>query len=229
MNDVNNWVAKFQLCQYSGKLLSLIKELNKIMNVPVDIPTIKKACYYAKKYHGSQIRKSGEPYYSHPIEVAYLFAKYVSSNIAKYYTTNLITIAILHDCLEDTKLTKDMIAVIFNQSIANGVEDLTRLKHAMKTTAADTLNVLFIQYKFDILHIKIFDRLHNMSTIYAIEPTKQKKMIDETVSHFIPMAFYLESNEIKQEFIRLCRNAIEQKSCCLKHKLCPLLSSVSPD
>ena len=229
MNDAKHWMSKFQPCEYSDKLLSLINEFNKTANLPVNILEIKKACYYARKYHGSQLRKSGAPYYSHPLEVAYLFAKYACENIKQYYTTDLIIIAILHDCLEDTKLTKDMIKVIFNHSVANGVEDLTRLKHAIETTAADTLNSLFIQYKFDILHIKIFDRLHNMRTIKAMEPIKKKKIIDETVSHFIPMTFYLGLYEAKQELIKLCRNEIESNQNYLKHKLYLSFPSVFPD
>ena len=229
MENFSYWESKFQPCQYSNKLLNLINELNKAANVPVDIFEVKKACHVAKEYHGSQLRKSGEPYYSHPLEVAYLFAKYVSENAKQFYTTDLIITAILHDTIEDTKLTSDMIAVIFNRSIAIGVGDLTRLKQEIKTTAADTLNSLFVQYKFDILHIKIFDRLHNMRTIYAMKPEKQKKIIDETVSHFIPMASYLELYEIKQEFIRLCTNEVKPPQDSLEHRLYPPFPSVFPN
>jgi (p)ppGpp synthase/HD superfamily hydrolase len=204
MEDIKSWESKFQPCEYSDKLLNLITELNKTARVPVNILEIKKACYYAREYHGTQLRKSGDPYYSHPLIVAYLFAKYVAENAQRYYTTDLIVIAILHDTIEDTTLTSDMIQRIFNQSVAIGVEDLTRLKYEIKTTAADTLNSLFVQYKLDILHIKVFDRVHNMRTICAMKPEKQKKIIDETVSHFIPMTSYLGLYKIKQELITLC-------------------------
>ena len=204
MENIKNWESKFQPCEYSDKLLNLITELNKTARASVNILEIKKACYYAREYHGDQKRKSGAPYYSHPLIVAYLFAKYVAKNAQQYYTTDLIVIAILHDTIEDTTLTSDMIQKIFNQSVAIGVEDLTRLKYEIKTTAANTLTLLFEQYKFDILHIKVFDRLHNMQTISFMAPKKQKKIIEETVSHFIPMTSYLNLHEVKQELISLC-------------------------
>jgi len=104
MEDIKNWESKFQPCQYSDKLLNLLIFLNTMLRIPVDIKIIQKACYYARFYHGDQTRKSGEPYYSHPLIVAYLFALYVGNNIQKYCTTDLIVIAILHDTIEDTTL-----------------------------------------------------------------------------------------------------------------------------
>ena len=121
MEDINCWEEKFELCQYSDQLLNIISELNKRIKIPVNVKTIKKACYYARMYHGEQTRKSKEPYYSHPLMVAYLFASYVGKDIPQYYTTYLIVIAILHDCLEDTKFTYEMIVKIFgNQATMLG-------------------------------------------------------------------------------------------------------------
>ena len=106
MEDIKSWESKFQPCEYSDKLLNLITELNKTVRIPVDVLEIKKACYYAREYHGSQLRKSGDPYYSHPLEVAYLFAKYVAENAQQHYTTDLIIIAILHDTIEEYPCSK---------------------------------------------------------------------------------------------------------------------------
>ena len=105
MEDVNNWQSKFAPCQYSDKLLNKLSLLNEQAKSPVDISEVTKAIYYARKYHGSQMRKSGEPYYSHPIEVAYLFAEYAGIENEQYYTTDLVATSILHDCIEDTVLT----------------------------------------------------------------------------------------------------------------------------
>jgi len=189
-------------CQYSIRLIDKLKSLDT-KNV-LDFDLINKAIYWAKKYHGDQKRKSGEPYYSHPLEVAYLFAEYVAVEEIKYYTTDLIITAVLHDTIEDTSLTKEMISQNFNKSIASKIEDLTRIKFNKKITAGETVNLLFLQHKKDVLYIKLFDRLHNMITIGCMTIEKKKKIVEETIIHFIPLASYLNANKVKLELTRLC-------------------------
>ena len=93
----------------SDKLLNKLNLLNEQVKSPVNISEVTKAIYYARKYHGSQMRKSGELYYSHPIEVGYLFAEHIAIKQPQYFKTDLIITALLHDTIEDTELTKDMI------------------------------------------------------------------------------------------------------------------------
>jgi (p)ppGpp synthase/HD superfamily hydrolase len=100
-----------------------------------------------------------------------------------------------------------MIVEIFSEVIAEGVKDLTRLNNEIKTTAADTVNHLFEQYKFDILNIKIFDRLHNIRTISAMKPEKARKIIQETLVHFVLVASRLQLHEISEELEILCLEA----------------------
>ena len=209
MTDNTDWQSKFQLCEYSDKLLSLIAALNKNVSVPVDILEIKKACHIAREYHGDQKRKSGDPYYSHPLEVAYLFAKYVAVNAPQYYTTELIIVAILHDTLEDTKLTKDMISIIFVQEISDKVEDLTRIKFDKKITAAESVDLLFLEHKNDVLYIKLFDRLHNIRTIGSMDPEKQRSIAEETIFHLVPAAMVLGAKHIQEELVMLCSDIIK--------------------
>jgi len=189
-------------CQYSTRLLDKLKLLDNRKILDFDL--INKAIYWAKEYHGDQKRKSGEPYYSHPLEVAYLFAEYAAEEEIKYYTTDLIITAVLHDTIEDTSLTKEMISQNFNKSIASKIEDLTRIKFNRKITAGETVNSLFLQHKKDVLYIKLFDRLHNMITIGCMTVEKKKKIVEETIIHFIPLASYLNANEVKLELTRLC-------------------------
>ncbi|MCC8400129.1 MAG: HD domain-containing protein, partial [Rickettsia endosymbiont of Platyusa sonomae] len=113
MEDIGNWQAKFEYCEYSAKLLGKLSLLNKKVTDPVDINEIIKAIYYAKKYHGSQMRQSGEPYYSHPIEIAYMVAQYTAQEIHQLFKTEMIVTSLLHDTIEDTTLTEEMIARIF--------------------------------------------------------------------------------------------------------------------
>jgi (p)ppGpp synthase/HD superfamily hydrolase len=204
MKDLNCWESKFQPCEYSDKLLNLIIELNKTAKVPVDILEIKKACYYAREYHGSQLRKSGEPYYSHPLEVAVIACKFPS-----LFTTNFLVTAILHDCIEDTTLTSEMIAEIFNQEVANGVEDLTRIKNGVKVTAAETLVLLYGQKnKKEIINIKLCDRLHNMQTIGAMKLEKANKIIKETAISFLVSCADLDLYEMEEALLEECLSAI---------------------
>jgi (p)ppGpp synthase/HD superfamily hydrolase len=206
MYNINFWESEFTLCQYSDKLVSLLESLNKQVAKPVNIHEVKKSCYVARKYHGDQLRKSGDPYYSHPLEVGYLFSNYAGIEDAKHYTTDLVITAILHDTIEDTELTKDMIATIFNKSIADKVEDLTRIKFDRKFTAAESVISLFLEHKDDVLHVKLFDRLHNMRTLDAMKPEKQHRIAQETADYFILLPAYLsiKLSKVGEELQNLC-------------------------
>jgi len=208
MEDIHCWEEKFEVCQYSERLLNLLSQLNSQLNLPVEILKVKQAIYYARKYHGSQMRKSGEPYYSHPIEVAYMFAEYVSKKNKEYYATNLVVTEILHDSIEDTMLTKAMIAEIFGESVASKVEDLTRIKFDKKITAGETLELLYHQYKIDILYIKLFDRLHNIQNLGAMPAEKRQKIAQETIKYFITLGDCLGLGDLMQELRNLTYQAL---------------------
>jgi len=188
-------------CQYSIRLIDRLKSLDT-KNV-LNFELINKAIYWARKYHGEQKRKSGEAYYTHPLEVAYIFAENISIEDKIYYTTDLIITAILHDTIEDTLLTKDMIEQGFNQSVANNVDDLTRIKTDRKFTAGKSLELIYANNKKGVLYIKIFDRCHNLRTIAFLSETKRNKIIDETIVYFIPLCSFLGLYDIKKELIRI--------------------------
>ena len=96
-------------CKYSIRLIEKLKssDTKNILNFDL----INKAIYWAKKYHGNQKRKSGEPYYTHPLEVAYMISDYKLK-------TDVIVASILHDIVEDTEVTVEMIHGSFGQRIA---------------------------------------------------------------------------------------------------------------
>ena len=175
-----------------------------MLRIPVDIKVIQKACFYARFYHGDQKRKSLEPYYSHPLIVAYLFAKYVGKNKQIYYTTELIVIAILHDTIEDTKLTYEMIIEIFGKVIADGVQDLTRVKDGVKITALESMDLLLLHRKKGIILIKEFDRLHNALTIHFMSSKKIISILRETIRKFLFSSIYTETPYIENELIEIC-------------------------
>lgn len=204
MENIYSWESKFRICEYSNKILSLLQFLNQRVEHLVDVNQVKKACYYAREYHGSQLRRSGEPYYSHPLEVGYLFACYAGMEHAKYYTTDLIITAILHDCLEDTALTEDMISEIFNENIACMVADLTRVKDGTKISSADSVDLLLSHNKEGVLLIKIFDRLHNARTINFMPPNKIAVILRETLEKFVFSSIYTGTANIEKELIEIC-------------------------
>ncbi len=204
MENIASWQEKFELCYYSNRLIDKLLKLNNEVNKPVDINEIKKAIYYAKKYHSMQIRQSGEPYYSHPLEVAYMMSDYL-------FRTDILVSSILHDTIEDTELTQEIIAKIFGDKIADQVADLTRIKGDKKISSAEMVELLYKQQKNDVLLIKLFDRLHNMQTISGKSPERIKEIVLETASYFIILAPYFCISEIEQQFYQLCWDATHQE------------------
>ena len=183
-------------CNYSIRLIEKLKSLD-IQNI-LDFELINKAIYWAKKYHGDQKRKSGEPYYSHPLEVAYMVADY---NLK----TEVIVASILHDIVEDTEVTVEIIHSTFGQRIAEMVDRLTRDRpDGSRLTVGEILNNSYQEKDREVLLIKLFDRLHNMQTLGVKSPEKIKKIADETLLTFIALAIYLEVVEIKQKLSELC-------------------------
>lgn len=202
---MDNYCEKnLECCPYTTRLLNKVLSMARIWNKPVDIQLIRKAIYYAKKYHGTQMRDSGEPFYSHPLEVAYMLADYI------LYTDLLVT-AILHDTIEDTPLTKTIIATAFSEKIANQVEDLTRIKITGKISSKAMAESLYNQNKLDILLIKLFDRLHNIQTLSAKSPNKATKILTETLESFLWVAACLELTDIENKLKKTCCNLLAPK------------------
>jgi len=190
-------------CKYSIRLIAKLKSLDTT-NV-LDFNLINKAIYFAKKYHDGQLRKSGEPFYTHPLEVAYMISDY---NLK----TDVITASILHDIIEDTEVTVRMIQDTFGQRIAEMVDRLTRDRpDGSKLSVGEILNNSYQEKDREVLLIKLFDRLHNMQTLGVKSPEKIKKIADETLLIFIALAMYLEVVEIKQKLSELCIKEIFTK------------------
>ena len=186
----------FEPCKYSIRLIGKLKSLDT-HNV-LDFELINKAVYWARKYHADQKRKSGELYYTHPLEVAYIISDY---NLK----TDVIVASILHDIVEDTEVTVEMIHGSFGQRIAEMVDRLTRDRpDGTKLSVEDILNNSYQEKDREVLLIKLFDRLHNMQTLGVKSPEKIKKIADETLLIFIALAIYLEVVEIKQKLSELC-------------------------
>jgi len=183
-------------CQYSIRLIEKLKSLDT-KNI-LDFDLINKAIYWAKKYHGDQKRKSGEPYYSHPLEVAYMISDYKLK-------TDVIVASILHDIIEDTEVTAGMIIDNFSWRIAEMVDMLTRDRpDGTKLTIEEVITNAYKKADKEVLLIKLIDRLHNIQTIGSLSTKKIEKTITETLANFIASSMYLGLLEIESQLTESC-------------------------
>ena len=163
-------------CKYSIRLIEKLKLLDT-QNV-LDFELINKAIYWARKYHGDQKRKSGEPFYSHPLEVAYIMSEYKLK-------TDVIVSSILHDLVEDTEVTIEMILETFGQRISEMVDRLTRDRpDGSKLSIKEILSNAYEREDYEVLLIKLGDRLHNIRTVEAKSREKIQKTFDQTIDFF---------------------------------------------
>jgi GTP pyrophosphokinase len=171
-------------------------------NPAADLELVKKAYIFSAKVHQGQMRLSGEPYLSHPIEVA---------NILANMQMDVVTVAagILHDTVEDTLTTLDKIKEIFGEEVAilvDGVTKIGKISFDSKVTSgeerqAENFRKMIIAMAQDIrvIMIKLADRLHNMRTLNALAPGKQVKVAQETMDIYAPIANRLGIGWIKTE------------------------------
>ncbi|HEY0901563.1 MAG TPA: RelA/SpoT family protein, partial [Micavibrio sp.] len=176
----------------------------KTYNPDFDPEPVNRAYEYAKKMHEGQTRSSGEPYYTHPMEVAGLLAN------LKMDTATIVT-AILHDTLEDTAATYDEVKGLFGEEVANlinGVSKLSRIEGQTKEgKQAENFRKLVLAMSEDIrvLLVKLADRLHNMRTLDAIaKPEKRQRIARETIEIYVPLAERIGLHNLKEELEDLC-------------------------
>ena len=171
----------------------------KAYDPTVDEDALNRAYVFAMKAHGSQKRASGDPYFSHPLEVAGILTG------MRLDTATIIT-ALLHDTIEDTDVTLAEIDAMFGKGIASlvdGVTKLTRLElQSDQTRQAENFRKLLLAMSEDIrvLLVKLADRLHNMRTLHFIkDQTKRWRVANETMDIFAPLAERIGTREIKDE------------------------------
>ena len=168
-----------------------------------DEDAVNRAYVYAMKLHGSQRRESGDPYFSHPIEVAGILTD------LKLDDSSIIT-ALLHDLVEDTETSLDDIEHMFGKEIArlvDGVTKLTRLElQSEQTRDAENFRKLVLAMSEDIrvLLVKLADRLHNMQTLrYVQSPEKRRRIARETMEIYAPLAERIGMQRFKDELMDL--------------------------
>jgi (p)ppGpp synthase/HD superfamily hydrolase len=163
----------------------------------LDFAEIRKAIYYARKYHDGQKRHSGEPFYSHPIEVAYMISEYLPK-------THIIVASILHDIVEDTEMTIGMMLDQFGFRIAEIVDRLTRDRpDGTKLSVEEILNNAYEKGDEETLLIKLVDRLHNAKSCALKTLDKQNKLYTQILEHFLCYSYFLEKYSLSQKFENL--------------------------
>ena len=176
-------------------------ELARLTSAYMDAPEeamLRRAFEFARDAHAGQCRKSGEPFIIHPIEVGIILADLRMD-------AETITAALLHDTVEDTKVTAEEVERTFNpqvRALVEGVTKITRIEvESLTDEQAATIRKMFVAMSKDIrvIVIKLADRLHNMRTLQYMKPEKQKEKARETMEIYAPIAHRLGISKIKVE------------------------------
>ena len=173
-------------------------DLVKSYDPEADEDALNRAYVFAMKKHGAQLRTSGDPYYSHPIEVAGILTKF------KLDSSSIIA-GLLHDTVEDTDTTVEEIRELFGDQVASLVDGLTKLaiieQKSGSSKQAENFRKLLLAMSDDIrvLLIKLADRLHNMRTLHFCPPEKRQRIARETLDIYAPLAERIGMQEVKDE------------------------------
>ena len=159
---------------------------------------LNRAYVYAMQKHGQQRRASGDPYISHPLEVAAILTD-------MHLDESTIAVALLHDTIEDTTATRAEIDELFGEDIGRLVEGLTKLKRldlvTKKAKQAENLRKLLLAISDDVrvLLVKLADRLHNMRTLEHMNPEKRARISEETMDIYAPLAGRMGMQDVRDE------------------------------
>jgi len=163
---------------------------------------LNKAYVYAMQKHGQQKRASGDPYISHPLEVAAILTD-------MHLDESTIAVALLHDTIEDTTATRAEIDELFGEDIGRLVEGLTKIKKldlvTKKAKQAENLRKLLLAISDDVrvLLVKLADRLHNMRTLDHMSQEKRARISEETMEIYAPLAGRMGMQDMREELEEL--------------------------
>jgi GTP diphosphokinase / guanosine-3',5'-bis(diphosphate) 3'-diphosphatase len=167
-------------------------------NAKADLKEIQRAFAFAERAHEGQVRKSGEPFVEHPLAVATILAEL-------HLDTTTLTVALLHDTVEDTEVGLVQLEEEFGEEVARIVDGLTKLEkiefRSREQEQAENVRKMMVAMAGDIrvLLIKLADRLHNMRTLAPLRPEKRREIATETLEIYAPLANRLGVQEVKWE------------------------------
>src|SRR6476619_8294861 len=163
-----------------------------------DEALLNRAYVYAMKAHGNQKRASGAPFFSHPLEVAAILAEMRLDDAT-------IATALLHDTIEDTETTRSEIDAMFGREIGTLVDGLTKIKKldlvTKKAEQAENFRKLLVAISSDsrVLLVKLADRVHNMRTLEHMKPETRKRISEETLDIYAPLAARMGMEKLREE------------------------------
>lgn len=164
---------------------------------------LNRAYIYGYKAHSKQKRASGDPYFSHPLEVAGILTEMRLDDAT-------IAAAVLHDTIEDTSSTREEIARLFGNEIALLVDGLTKIDRldlvSKRAAQGENFRKLLLAVADDVrvLLVKLADRLHNMRTLEFVPPSKRSRIAEETLEIYAPLAGRMGMHKVREELEDLC-------------------------
>lgn len=163
-----------------------------------DITLLKKAYVFAARAHKGQVRRSGEPYLSHPLEVAQMLSEMKLDSVT-------LAAGLLHDVLEDTEVSAADLEKDFGKEIADLVEGVTKISRVQEVSPeirqAESIRKIILAMTDDlrVIFIKLADRVHNLKTLKFLPENKQRQIARETLEIYVPIANRLGMGRIKAE------------------------------
>lgn len=180
-------------------------------NPGADEALLNKAYVYAMKKHGAQRRANGDPYFSHPLEVAGILTDLKLDDAT-------IAVALLHDTIEDTDATRSDIDEMFGEDIGRLVEGLTKIGKldlvTKKAAQAENLRKLLLAISEDVrvLLVKLADRLHNMRTLHFMPEDRRKATAEETLEIYAPLAGRMGMQDMREELEELAFKVVNPEA-----------------
>lgn len=188
-----------------------IVETIKAYNPEADVAVLRRAYEFAASIHQGQARRSGDPYLSHPMEVAAILTELKMD-------VRSIAAGFLHDAIEDTQTTMKEVRTVFGDEIADLVDGVTKLSKLPFSTRedrqAESFRKMLLAMAKDIrvIMIKLADRLHNMRTLDPLPEAKRRLIANETLEIYAPLAHRLGIAKIKQELEDLSLRQLEPEA-----------------
>ncbi|MHB9148183.1 MAG: HD domain-containing protein, partial [Candidatus Amoebophilus sp.] len=184
------------------------KLMDKVKASKIDIKVVSKALDTIKRYHAGVKRKSGEPFFTHPMNVALILLEYSQDQDA-------VVAALLHDTVEDTGLSLIQIKGMFGEQVTFIVKKVTNLEDNLRRVSLEEHENLHRLINYEdkrAAYVKLADRLHNMRTISGHSSlAKQKNIANETLSFFVPLAKSLGLKDMAAELEKLSLNVLSKK------------------
>ena len=183
-------------------------------NPHADEELLNKAYVYAMRAHGAQKRASGDPYFTHPLEVAAILTEMRLDD-------STIVAAVLHDTIEDTGSTREEIEQIFGPEIARLVDGLTKIKKldlvSKRAEQAENFRKLLLAIAVDVrvLLVKLADRLHNMRTLHFVPEAKRTRIAEETLDIYAPLAGRMGMQGLRDELENLSFKTLRPEACAM--------------